>query len=89
MGRYQRTRGWLAESKNEAIVPRGWIIQSASERARLDILIGLVWPEALVCPEQEEMIASMIRATLFPEDLTTTEIYKEARAIATYLNSMT
>ncbi len=89
MGGYKHTRLWLTENKNRIIVSVGLVSQTALEEARLDILINLVWPEALVCPDQQEVIIKMIRSTLLPARLTVAEVYQEARAIATYLNSMT
>ncbi len=88
MGGYLNAREWLVKRKNgTGIAATRW--SSPANTARLEILITLVWPEALVYPDQQETIAGMISETLFPDELTGGEIYKEARAIAAYLNSMT
>lgn len=89
MGRYERTVEWLARKKKDAVA--GSTDQAATAGAKLDILISLVWPEALVHPEQMEGITNMIHSTLLSDRLImgTSEVYREAREIATYLNSMT
>lgn len=77
------------KNRDQIILDDKFNERSVREHTRLNILSELVWPEALVHPNQMQGIAQMIRMTLFHEHLTTDEIYKEARAIATYLNSMT
>lgn len=89
MGGYMSAKEWLMKRKDQMIISVGLTHQSQTELARLDILIGLVWPEALIHPDQLEVVANMIRATLLADELTTIETFAEARAIATYLNSMT
>lgn len=88
MGEYVNTGAWLEKRKIYAKTASEESTK-LSEYARLNILINLVWPVALLHQNQEEEIANMIHTTLFPENLTTKEVYGEARAIATYLNSMT
>jgi hypothetical protein len=85
---YLNAGAWLAKRKIFAKTVSGGS-SMLSEYGRLNILINLVWPEALIHPNQEEEIANMIHVTLFPENLTIKETYEEARAIAAYLNSMT
>jgi hypothetical protein len=88
MGGYLNAGAWLAKRKMYAKKSGGGS-SILSEYEKLNILINLVWPEALIHPNQEEEIANMIHVTLFPENLTIKETYEEARAIAAYLNSMT
>lgn len=85
---YLNARAWLAQMKMRAKITRKGT-SDLSEQARLGILINLVWAPALVHPDQEEEITNMINATLLSPGLSLREVYKEARAIAKYLNSMT
>lgn len=90
MNRCLKTRAWLKKRKNELIVTAGATTKPPPECAKLDILITLVSPDALIYPDQEEGIMNMIDTTLLSCVLVGgSDIQREACMIATYLNSMT
>jgi hypothetical protein len=85
-----KTRAWLTKRKNEMIASAEAVSQPPPECAKLDILINLVSPEALIYLDQEEGVMNMISITLLSCVLVGgSDIQREARATATYLNSMT